>query len=154
MISLRPHTREDIPLRIKWLNNKNANTFLTDDPNHITDTEEQNEWFDRYEADVNKRFYTILADETSIGFTGLSNINTDTKSASVFIVIGEDDFRGKGNGGTILDLLLTEGRKLGVETFTLDVFKNNIPAVRLYTNAGFVTTEEIDDLMISMKLSL
>lgn len=153
MISLRPHTREDIPLRIKWLNNKNANTFLTDDPNHATDTKEQNEWFDRYEADANKKFYTILVDGTPIGFTGLSNINTDSKSASVFIVIGEDDFRGKGNGGTILDLLLTEGRKLGVETFTLDVFKKNIPAVRLYTNAGFVKTEEIDDLMISMKLS-
>lgn len=154
MISLRPHTRKDIPLRIKWLNNKNANSFLTDDPNHVTDTKEQNEWFDRYEADENKKFYTILADETPIGFVGLSNINTVGKSAGVFIVIGEDDFRGKGNGGTILDLLLAEGRKLGVETFTLDVFKENIPAVRLYTNAGFVKTRKIDDSMISMELSL
>lgn len=128
MISLQPHTREDIPLRIKWLNNKNANKFLTDNPNHITDAKEQNEWFDRYEADANKKFYTIIVDETPIGFTGLSNINTDTKSASVFIVIGEDDFRGKGNGRKILDLLLTEGHKLGVETFTLDVFKDNRPA--------------------------
>lgn len=154
MISLRPHIREDVPLRIKWLNNKNANTFLTDNPTHVTDSKEQNEWFDRYEADANKRFYTILADETPIGFTGISNINTNNRSASVFIVIGEDDFRGKGNGKTILDLLLTEGRKIGVETFALNVFKNNIPAVRLYTNAGFVKTKEIDDSMITMELSL
>ncbi len=150
MITFHPHRRDDIPLRIKWLNNKNANKYLVDDPNHMTNEEEQIKWFDRYETEGNKKFFTIFSDGVPIGFTGLSNIDHEKKQASVFIVIGEDEYRGKGNGKIILDLLLEEGHNLGIDTFTLDVFKNNEPAVRLYTDAGFIETEKIDDSMVSM----
>ena len=153
MVALCPHERAHIPLRVKWLNNRNANTYLVDNPDHVTNEKEQNAWFDRYEADDAKRFFTILAGETPIGFAGLSHIDLERKQASVFIVIGEDDYRGKGNGKAALSLLLEEGLRHGVEIFTLDVFKANVPAVRLYAGAGFSETGVVDNAMMSMSLT-
>lgn len=154
MIKFRPHERSDVSFRVKWLNNKNANAYLVDDPDHVTTTEEQVGWFDRYEADENKRFFTICDETEPIGFLGLSNIDRDKKTASVFIVIGEDGYRGKGIGKIALNFLLEFGSsELGIQKYTLEVFKENIPAIRLYTSAGFVQVGEID-CMLCMELAL
>jgi len=150
MITLRPHERADIPLRVKWLNNKAANTYLTDAPSHVTDISEQTDWFDRYEVNDGKRFYTVLADRIPVGFTGLSSIDNKKKCASIFIMIGEDEYRGKGIGKVILSKLLEKGRKHGVRSFTLDVFKDNAAARRLYTGLGFTETECDNSAMVSM----
>jgi RimJ/RimL family protein N-acetyltransferase len=154
MITLRPHERIDIPLRVKWLNNKNANVYVTDNADHVTTTEEQEKWFENYEADDRKEFFTICDDGEPIGFTGLSHIDEKEKMASVFIMIGEDEQRGRGNGVRALESLIKYGsEELGIQTFTLEVFEENVPAVRLYASAGFIKTGTVDG-MLAMELSL
>lgn len=44
-----------------------------------------------------------------------------------------------GAGGLLLKRLMEEGRKKGSEDFTLEVRASNLPAIRLYEGAGFVT---------------
>jgi RimJ/RimL family protein N-acetyltransferase len=145
MITLRPHERIDIPLRVKWLNNKNANTFAVDDPNHETTVAEQEAWFDRYESSGNKKFFTICHDGKPIGFVGLSNIDLEKKEASVFIMIGKDEHRGKGVGKEALDLLLSYASKeLGLVALTLEVDEENEPAIRLYKSRGFAEIKNVD----------
>ena len=41
MISFKPHSREDIPLRVKWLNNKKANVCAIDSPEVATNLEKE-----------------------------------------------------------------------------------------------------------------
>jgi hypothetical protein len=62
MITFKLHNREDISLRIKWLNNIKATQFAVDDPTHITTTEEQTKWFDSYEQEFtnNRKFFLPL----------------------------------------------------------------------------------------------
>lgn len=152
MITFRPHERADIPFRVKWLNNKNANAFAIDDPNHETTVAEQEDWFNRYEDSGNKKFFTICDNNNPIGFVGLSAIDLEKKEASVFIMIGEDEYRGKGIGKATLDFLLPYANKeLGLSSLTLEVDKRNEPAIRLYQSYDF---KQIEDLgkEIAMKL--
>lgn len=154
MITFRPHERIDIPLRVRWLNNKSANVFAIDDPNHETTTAEQEDWFNRYEAGGNKKFFTICDDDKPIGFVGLSDIDLDKKEASVFIMIGEDAHRDKGVGKKTLDFLLQYASKeLGLTAFTLEVNKQNEPAIRLYKSRGFKQTGDSKQYL-AMRLEL
>jgi RimJ/RimL family protein N-acetyltransferase len=144
MITFRSHERIDIPLRVKWLNNKNATAFAIDDPDHETTATGQEDWFNRYEAAGNKKFFTICDDDKPIGFVGLSNIDLEQKEASVFIMIGEDEYRGKGIGKATLDFLLSYANKeLGLTALTLEVDKQNEPAIRLYKSRGFKEVEYV-----------
>jgi len=144
MINFRPHQRTDISYRVKWLNNKNATAYAIDDPNHEATIAEQEDWFNHYEADRNKKFFTICDDNKPIGFVGLSNIDLDKKEASVFIMIGEDEYRGKGIGNATLDFLLSSASKeLGLTALTLEVNKLNEPAIRLYKSHGFRQIENL-----------
>lgn len=141
MITLRPHERGDIPLRVKWLNNKQANLFAVDDPTHVTTIAEQEKWFDEYEEQLKlgqKKFFTILNSETPVGFLGLSHINREKKEGDVFIMIGEDGHRGRGIGREALKLLLDFAfGELKLNRLGLGVHKLNEPALRLYRSAGF-----------------
>ena len=139
MINFRPHQRTDISYRVKWLNNKNATAYAIDDPNHEATIAEQEDWFNHY-----KTFFTICDDQNPIGFMGLSSIDLEKKTGNVFIMIGEDEYRGKGIGNATLDFLLSSASKeLGLTALTLEVNKLNEPAIRLYKSHGFRQIENL-----------
>lgn len=143
MITFRPHTRADIPFRVQWLNNTKATAFAIDDPEHVTTAAEQAAWFTSYEAGTDKRFFTILDDGMPIGFAGFSGIDRDKKQASIFIMIGEDESRGRGIGGITLDFLIAQARtELKLTVLTLEVDKRNQAALKLYESRGFVPTAD------------
>ncbi|MEI6553712.1 MAG: GNAT family protein [bacterium] len=141
MITFRPHTREDVQMRVRWLNNHQAVLYAIDEPNHITTEESQNKWFDTYEEKESigtKKFFTILSDGKYIGFMGLSNINKKIGNASVFILIGEDGYRGRGIGKQSMDHLIKYAfEDLNLKSLYLEVDKSNLPAIRLYDKLGF-----------------
>jgi len=141
MITFHSHNREDISLRVKWLNNHLVVQYTLDDPKHITDKEEQIEWFDNYEKEFSnnrKKFFTILSTNKPVGFMGLSNINQIDKTAEVFILIGEDDYRGKGIGKIAMKYLIDFAfSQLKLKELKLEVNKNNLPAINLYHHFGF-----------------
>ncbi len=60
-------------------------------------------------------------------------------------MIGEDEYWGKGAGKATLDFLLPYANKeLGLGALTLEVDKQNEPAIRLYKSRGFKEVENID----------
>ena len=138
MINIRPHTRDDVKLRVKWLNNINATLFAVDKPEDKTTLELESQWFDRYEADVNKKFFTLESDGVPIGFMGLSGINKVKGVATLFILIGEDEFRGKGFGKLALDWLINYSwHELCLYKISLEVKLANLSAIKLYKKLGF-----------------
>ena len=158
MISFRPHTQEDVSLRVRWLNNRKAILYALDDPNHVTTTEEQNQWFNDYEEKLKsgkKSFFTILFDNRPVGFMGLSNIIQTTKSADVFILIGEDKYRGRGTGKEAMRYLINYAYgELGLDCLQLEVKKLNLSAINLYLSLGFEKTGEDNmEIMMSLKIS-
>jgi len=144
MLHFLPHSRKDIFLRVKWLNNKRANQYAVDNSKHKTTIKEQKRWFDNYEKNSDKKkFFTIFFNKIPIGFMGLSNIDFKKKQADVFIFIGEDNYRNKGLGkGSMKYLINYAFKDLGVSLLDLGVNKKNISAINLYRKLGFVETED------------
>jgi len=138
MINFKPHERKDVSLRVKWLNNKKAAALAIENPEKETTAAEQEDWFNRYEADHGKNFFTIFDDKKPIGFMGLSGINSDKKTASVFILIGEDEYRGRGVGVVSMNYLIKKAfNELRLKKLTLEVDKLNVGAIKLYSKLGF-----------------
>lgn len=158
MLNFKPHSRKDISLRVKWLNNYEAVLYAIHKPEESTTDELQNKWFDDYEIKFErgeKKFFTIYSDDTPIGFMGLSDINTTTGDAKIFILIGEDEYRGRGLGTESIKYLIDYAfNNLNLKSLRLDVKKINLPAINLYNKVGFKKTGEDgeDNQFLLMKL--
>ena len=156
MITFRPYTKSDIPMRVRWLNNYQAVLYAIDEPNHVTDEESQNKWFNLYEEKLErgiKKFFTILSNDKNVGFMGLSNINKKIGNASVFILIGEDGYRGRGVGRQSMDYLVKYAfGDLGLKSLYLEVDKTNLRAINLYDKLGFKKLGE-DEKFLTMTLA-
>lgn len=72
----------------------------------------------------------------AIASCGLRNIVGDGEITNV---VTKGSMRSQGIGKQMLLKLLEEGRKMGVEAFTLEVRKSNYTAIGLYEKLGFVT---------------
>jgi RimJ/RimL family protein N-acetyltransferase len=153
MLTFLPHTRQDVPLRVKWLNNKKANVYAIDSPSMSTTLKKQEEWFDDYENNINKKFFTIYHDSKPIGFMGLTIINKEKKDASLFIMIGEDNFRGKGYGKIALQYLIDYGfNTLGLNRLIAEVNKKNDASIELNKSLHFKIFDE-DETELKMCLT-
>ncbi len=139
MISFRKHNREDIPYRIKWLNDKEINRFFIDDVDKKTNTKEQEEWFNNYEKNKDKIFFTILDNNNPIGMVGLTKNN-------LFIVIGEKEYHGKGIGKKACKYIIDYAfNTLNFKKIKLEVNKYNLPAIHLYKSLGFKEDKVVKD---------
>ena len=147
MISFHPHSREDLTQRVKWLNNKEAIKYAWDAKEPAT-MESETKWFDEYENNPGKKFFTIFSDDLPIGFLGLRKIDFDHGIGNVFIMIGEDDYRGKGIGLISMKWLIDYAFKvLNLDFLDLEVDKRNLPAIKLYESLNFkITGEDARDL--------
>ncbi|MFA6526483.1 MAG: GNAT family protein [Candidatus Buchananbacteria bacterium] len=138
--------KEDIPFRVMWLSNSKVNRFIGDTLGQKTNLQKEKKWFANYQKAKDKIFFTICDDSSPIGFIGLSNISKQNKNADLHIVIGENEYRGKGNGKIAMNWIINYGfRKLKLHKINLGVVKNNKPAVKLYQSLGFVIEGEMKD---------
>ena len=146
MLKIRKHLKQDIPLRVKWLNNPNVNQFIGDELGQKTTIKKEQAWFDSYQRNPAKKFFTICEDKIPIGIMGLSNISDINQNADLFIAIGEDGYRGKGFGRQAMLWLINYGfNKLKLHKLNLGVIKANAPAVKLYLSLGFEIEGEMRD---------
>lgn len=146
MLSFLPHDRQDIPLRIKWINNESASKYAIDSSEKPTDLKKQKAWFDRYEKNLRKKFFTIYEGDRPIGFMGLTVTEENKKEAEIFILIGEDDCRGRGLGKIAVRHLIDYAfKELGLNSLILGVNKLNIPAINLYKSLNFSKTRESEN---------
>lgn len=146
MIKFKQHTKNDIPYRIKRLNNTKVNRFVWDIPGKKTTLKEQKKRFENYQKDKNKKFFTICDGDKPIGLIGISNISKKNKNADLFIMIWEDDYRGKWIGKKAMKRIIEYGFKiLKLHKLNLWVIEKNIPAVKLYQSLGFITEGKMKD---------
>ena len=77
-----------------------------------------------------------ILEKEVVASCGLRNIVGDGEITNV---VNKESMRGKGIGKQMLLQLMEEGRKMGVEAFTLEVRKSNYAAIKLYEKLGFAT---------------
>jgi RimJ/RimL family protein N-acetyltransferase len=141
-IRLRAPEREDIPRFVQWLNDPEVRRgLLFYMPMSLG--EEEN-WFDSMLArppaehpmviEIRQEDYWL-----AIGNCGVHQIDWRCRSAIVGIFIGEKQFWNQGYGSETMELLLEHAfNTLNLNRISLDVYENNLGAIRAYEKAGFV----------------
>ena len=135
-VSLRKFMREDIPHKVRWINDPENNRFL-----HyaLPLTEEGTEsWFDRVKDSPSRIDMTIIFRGVPVGILGLLQINHQNRSAELYITIGEASCKGKGIAGEAIRQLLGYAyNEMGLHRIYLLTETDNLAAVRAYEKFGF-----------------
>ncbi len=136
-IILRPVVREDLPLRMKWLNSEPVLRWM---PIGRVTAETTEQWFERNKDDVSKRHFTVFCVKTdrAIGIAGLTGINQKDANAASYLAIGETDYLKKGIAPQICGLLARYGfEQLGLNRVYAYCYADNAASIRAFLKAGF-----------------
>jgi len=137
--SIRPVEEADIETMYQWYNDQEVNLWSSGAwPLNTLLSKEQlavkflDELPDTYR-------YTILAEnELLIGTIGFKEVNIPAQSATLFVVLGNKTYWGKGYG---TDALITFSRFLltqwNFHRISLDTWDGNNRAIRVYEKVGF-----------------
>lgn len=133
MLYLRNAKKEDVDLLYIWANDPvvRSNSFKTEPityDNHVS-------WFNRIMSDSAVLQYILMEDDTPVGQIRL---NVKGKEAEIGYSIGSE-FRGKGYGHLILQLIADEVRKnhLEIDKLVAKVKPDNIASNKLFKSEEY-----------------
>ena len=86
--------------------------------------------------DKNSIFFVAEEDGQVIGGCGLTHILDEGDIHNVMVASA---YRGRGIAAMMMEALLKEGQKQGINAFTLEVRVSNAAAIRMYEKLGFVS---------------
>lgn len=137
-VYLSPMNLEDSEKFTKWMNDFNV-TDYTGRSCGLTTLEGEKAWLNSALNSGEPLFSIIkLENDELIGNTGLMKIDNIRKTATLGIMIGEDENRSKGYGTEAIRLLLDYGfNYLNLNNIMLEVFSFNERAIKSYKKAGF-----------------
>lgn len=138
-IYLRLLEEEDLPHRVKWINNEEISQTLGFDwPLSLSKTKS---WFQKTLSDSSKLNFVIIDNQSNklIGITGLLGIDYKNRNAEFYITIGEKEFHGLHIPDEVISLMLEYAfLELGLSRIYLQTFDYNKRAQRVYERNGFV----------------
>ncbi len=138
-IVYRPLEVSDLKLRTQWQNNPAISKNLGWQIRKGTTLKEAKKWFESYVNNENDKRYIIEVNGKPVGIVGLTDINPVDKNAMLYIIIGEDKYRGRGLGRKACEYIINFGfSKLKLHKIYLEVNSYNENAFRLYNKLGFV----------------
>lgn len=135
-VVLRDLTIDDVPLKVRWINDPGNNRYLHYDiPLSV---EKTRNWFEN--KDDSRRYDCVIEyDSIPVGLIGLLAIDRDNKKAEYYISMGEDGYKQKGIATAATEMILRFAfSELGLHKIYLNVDEDNIAACRLYEKTGFV----------------
>lgn len=136
-ITIRKFRAEDIPYKVKWINDVRNNKYLHYDLPLREDKTLQ--WFKSLECREDRADYTITYSGEPAGLIGLLNIDLNSKEAEYYICLGGDNFKGKGIANVATALLIKRAFKVfGLNKIYLYTEVDNIRAQKLFEKSGFV----------------
>ena len=135
-VTIRKFTFEDIPLKIKWVNDAANNKYLHYDL--PLEYEKTCKWYERASKDDNRFDAVIEYNGEPIGLTGLLCIDTKNSKAEEYMLIGNTEYKGKGIAHKAGLLNQAYGfYKLGLNKVVAYTEIENISALALYLKRGF-----------------
>ncbi len=81
-------------------------------------------------------YLVACMDSRVVGICGMLKLGDEGDIDKVLV---DESYRGRGIAGALLQELLRQGKTAGISDFTLEVRVSNVPAIRLYESAGFVS---------------
>ncbi len=136
-VTLRPIERKDIPLFIRWVNDREVIRYVgLVMPMTL---EEEEAWFDRQVNDPRGKVLTIETETGEpIGTVSLSSIDQVNRHAILGIMIGEKQYWNQGYGRDAIQTMLRFAfEDLNLQRVGLSVADFNERGIRCYLRCGF-----------------
>lgn len=139
-IKLRQVQQEDLNYLISWRNKNEIRKWFFNQ--ETISLNQQEIWFKNYlnnDKDIMFIIEEVQDIKAPIGSCALYNINSETQTAEFGrLIIGDFNARKKGFGLKSVKLICNFGFSyLGLTKISLEVFKENSSAIRIYQQAGF-----------------
>ena len=154
-INVRELLKEDIEF-LRVLRNKDVNRKNFIYQKEIS-SEEQQLWFESYSKNTQDHMYSVVrnSDDSLIGFAAIYDINNNEAEFGRLIV-DKDKYNQPGLGKFILKYLINVAKdKFHLQKLKLEVFADNIPALKIYEQCGFKEYASLENrILIKMKLYL
>lgn len=136
---LRLISNFDIETLRLWRNKEeNRTKFIYDG---IISSEQQINWYESYKIKNNDLMFIVSESSSGILFATVSLYDIDfTNLSAEFgrIMIGEEDYKGKGLGAKITSAIVNYAfEELNLKNVYLEVFSDNLSAIKTYEKAGF-----------------
>ncbi len=122
-IVIRPMTKEDVPAVSRL---EEAVFSMPWSPDAFLDMVERED----------SLYVVATAGKEPIGCCGVTNACGD---GDINNVVVDEAWRSRGVGRKMLEVLMEQGREIGIENYTLEVRVSNAPAIHLYEKLGFVS---------------
>ncbi|EGW41605.1 GNAT family protein [Desulfosporosinus sp. OT] len=136
---IRPIEEDDIDLLYQWYNDQEVNLWSSGAwPLNTLQTKDQiaEKFLDG--APDTYRYAILDENKLLIGTTGFKEVNIPGRSATLYVVIGNKSYWGKGYGS---DALITFVRFLfnqwNFHRISLDTWDENLRAIKAYEKVGF-----------------
>ncbi|MCB1107166.1 MAG: GNAT family N-acetyltransferase [Chlamydiia bacterium] len=132
-VTFRPTDKKDLPLFIEWL--LQPGVLVGFPMMNRKEVEDAVRLWNHY---IDKGLsLTVCYKKKPVGAANLYMHEVDRLAhQSLFVIILDEKYRGKGIGTLLLKEIIKLGQKRGVEIIHLEVYDKN-PAVRLYKRLGF-----------------
>ncbi len=129
---------DDIPNRVKWINDPEVqNTLVYDIPTSLSKT---TEWYKKTIMDNTRREFSIFTkDGENIGFCGLINYDIKAKKAEFHFLIGNKSYWNGGYGTETCKLLMEYGfEELGLNKIYAYYLLHNKGSCRVFEKLGWI----------------
>ena len=137
-VALKPISENELESLRTWRNEPKNTRFLRQIP-YIT-PEMQKKWYESYLANADEMTFAIYETQELCRAVGSLSLYDFEGECAEFgkILIGDDEAHGKKIGlNATVAVLKIAFTYLSLSRVTLNVYKDNIPAVRVYEKAGF-----------------
>ena len=135
-VSIRKFEMQDIPYKVKWINDSDNNEFLHYDLPLRED--KTRDWFEKNKDRTDRYDAVIELDGIPVCIIGLLGIDRKNSKAEYYVTIGDRNYSGRGIAYEASILLLKYAfRTLGLNRVFLYTEFDNIRAQRLFEKVGF-----------------
>lgn len=135
-IYIRKFQEEDIPYKVRWINDEKNNKFLHYD---LPLSEDKTLiWYRNVIYKKDRIDFTIIYRHEPVGLIGLLNIDSKNKKAEFYVCLGEEKYKGRGISAVAADQLIRVGyEQFGLKKIYLFTEVGNVWAQKLFEKIGF-----------------
>jgi RimJ/RimL family protein N-acetyltransferase len=141
LVRLREYRKEDITLKLTYINDPDVLRFLESGIPYPSTFNEELKWFESISAFKDSYRFAVEAIDSGkyIGDCGINSIDWKNSVANVVIFIGDKNYWSKGCGTDAMQMLLSFAfNQINVNKVRLSVYSFNMRAVRSYEKCGFI----------------
>lgn len=137
VVSIRGFLEEDVPYKVKWINDETNNKYL----HYELPLKEDKTllWFRTLKNRYDRADYTILYNDEPAGLIGILSIDKEKNNAEYYICLGGDEFKGKGIAKKATELIFKEAfYKINLKEIYLYTEYDNVAAQKSFEKSGFI----------------